>query len=180
MLQITIPETELFDSEANLFIQVKQQTLTLEHSLISLSKWESKWHKQFLDKKPKSGEEMLDYVRCMTVTPNVDPNVYRCLTADHIEQINNYIADPMTATWFSEEANRRHSREVITSEIIYYWMISLGIYPECQKWHLNRLLTLIRVCSEKNKPPKQMSKGDILRNQALLNAQRKAKHHTRG
>jgi len=180
MLQITIPETELYDSEENLFIKVKQQTLTLEHSLISLSKWESKWHKPFLGSDAKTLAETIDYVRCMTVTPNVDPNVYRCLTNEHVKQINDYIADPMTATWFSEEANRRYAREVITAEIIYYWMISLNIYPECQKWHLNRLLTLIRVCSEKNKPSKQMSKQAILSRQAALNAQRKAKYHTKG
>lgn len=180
MLQITIPETELYDSEKNLFIKVKQQTLTLEHSLISLSKWESKWHKPFLGQEQKTLPETIDYIRCMTVTPNVDPHVYQCITSEHVDQINQYIADPMTATWFSEEARQRHSREVITAEIVYYWMISLNIYPECQKWHLNRLLTLIRVCSEKNKPPKQMSKSEILSRQAMLNAQRKAKYRTRG
>lgn len=180
MLQITIPETELYDSEENLFITVKQQTISLEHSLIALSKWEAKWHKHFIGNKTITNEELLDYIRCMTITPNVDHNVYRCLTGPLMERISSYIADPMTATWFSEDAKRRHSREIMTSEVIYYLMFSYGIPIDCQKWHLNRLLTLIRVFAEKNKPPKEMRKGDILRNNALLNAQRKAKYHSRG
>lgn len=184
MLKITIPASELFNEEMNEFVSIKEQTLALEHSLVSLSKWESKWRKPFLSRKkdePLTNEETIDYIRCMTLTQNVDPKVYLGITSEIIDEVVKYIEEPMTATWFSEEANRRGpSREVITSEILYYLMISYNIPFECQKWHLNRLLTLIRVCSEKNKPTKNMSKSDWIAKQKALNAQRKAKMHSRG
>ena len=133
MLQITIPAIEMFDEQKQEFVSTKEQTLCLEHSLVSLSKWESKWHKPFLSKEPKTNEETLDYIKCMTITLNVDPNIYLCLTRENIEQVNQYIEDPMTATWFSEESKRGGSgREQTTSELIYYWMIALNIPFECQ------------------------------------------------
>ena len=181
MLQITIPAIEMFDEQKQEFVSTKEQTLCLEHSLVSLSKWESKWHKPFLSKEPKTNEETLDYIKCMTITQNVDPNIYLCLTRENIEQVNQYIEDPMTATWFSEESKRGASgREQTTSELIYYWMIALNIPFECQKWHLNRLLTLIRVCNIKNQPPKKMSRRDIMSRNSAINAARRKKYNSKG
>ena len=180
MLEITIPATELWDEINEEFITTKEQTLRLEHSLVSLSKWESKWCKPFLSKTNKTDEEMLDYVRCMTLTQNVPDEVYRCLTDDNIRKIYEYIDAPMTATWFNDDKAKGTSREQTTSELIYYWMIALNIPFECQKWHLNRLLTLIRVCNIKNQPPKKMSKRDIMSRNAALNAARRNKLHTKG
>ncbi|MGB4293547.1 MAG: hypothetical protein WBJ37_11785, partial [Bacteroidales bacterium] len=147
MLQITIPAVELWDERKQEFVTTKEQTLQLEHSLVSISKWESKWCKPFLSKQEKTSEETLDYIKCMTITQNVDPEVYNYLTNKNIEEINNYINAPMTATYFSDEKTSKTSREQVTAELIYYWMIALNIPFECQKWHLNRLLTLIKVCS---------------------------------
>ena len=180
MLEITIPEVEQWDEVNQEFITSKEQVLRLEHSLVSLSKWESKWNKPFLDKKEKTREETIDYIKCMTLTQNVDPNTYNLLTKENIIEINKYISSPMTATTFSEDPNKKSSREIITSEIIYYWMISLNIPFECQKWHLNRLLTLIKVCSIKQQPPKKMSKRDVMSRNAALNAARRKQLNSKG
>lgn len=180
MLKITVPATEQFNDKTQEFIYTKEQTLELEHSLISLSKWESKWCKSFLSKNEKTYEETIDYIRCMTLTSNVDPNVYTCLTAENISQVNEYIGAPMTATYFSEDRTAKPSREVVTAELIYYWMIALNIPFECQKWHLNRLLTLIRVCNIKNQPPKKMSRREIMSRNAALNAARRKQFNTKG
>lgn len=180
MLTITIPESEQWDEVNEEYIYTKAQTLQLEHSLVSLSKWESKWCKPFLSSNDKSLEETIDYVKCMTITPNVDQNVYRCLSNGNIEEINKYIAAPMTATWFSEDKVSRPNREIVTAEIIYYWMIALNIPFECQKWHLNRLLTLIRVCDKKSQPPKKMGKNEIMSRNAALNAARRKRYGSKG
>ena len=180
MLQITIPAGERWDEGKQEFIQVKGHTLQLEHSLISLSKWESKWCKAFLSNKDKTYEETMDYIKCMTIMPNVDPDVYNYLTSDNINQINEYIGAPMTATYFSEDKSRKAGHDVVTAELIYYWMISLNIPFECQKWHLNRLLALIRVCNIKNQPPKKMSKREIMSRNAALNAARRSQMGTTG
>ena len=180
MLQLTIPATELWDEEKQEFIQTKEQTLQLEHSLVSLSKWESKWNKAFLGRQPKTVEETLDYIRCMTLTKNVDSEIYKSITNDNIQMINKYIELPMTATTFLEEKNHGRSSDTVTSELIYYWMISLNIPFECQKWHLNRLLTLIRVCNVKNTPPKKRSKRELMSRNAALNAARRKKFNTTG
>ena len=174
MLQLTVPATEQWDEQKQEFIQTREQTLQLEHSLVSLSKWESKWNKPFLTKNEKTYEETLDYIKCMTIRRNVAPTVYTCLTNRHIEAVNEYIQAPMTATTFTESQNKKYSREIVTSELIYYWMIALNIpVEECQKWHLNRLLTLIKVCDIKNQPPKKMSKSAIMNRNAALNAARR-------
>ena len=180
MLQITIPGIELWDESREIFTQTKEQTLQLEHSLVSLSKWESKWGKAFLSKQEKTYEETIDYIKCMTITQNVDPNVYNHLSKSIIDKITEYIEAPMTATYFSKEQSNGNSREQVTSELIYYWMIALNIPFECQKWHLNRLLTLIRVCNIKNQPPKKMSKRAIMSRNAALNAARRKQLNTRG
>ena len=181
MLQITVPSKEVYNEATNEFINVKGTTLNLEHSLVSVSKWEAKWCKPFLDKNyRKTTEETIDYIRCMTLTQNVDPNIYYALSNDNIEKIREYIEAPMTATTFGE-TKKSNSREVITSELIYYWMVSLNIPVDiCQKWHLNRLLTLIRVCNVKNTPPKKMSQREIMSRNAALNASRRKQLHSKG
>lgn len=182
MLKIVIPEGELFNEATGEFVKVPNVEMQLEHSLISLKKWESKWHKPFLSKEEKTQEELLDYIRCMTVTPNIDPSVYFYIPESELRRIWSYIDDPMTATWFGGEQNEGSIRkkEVITAEIIYYWMIALNIPVEFQKWHLNQLLTLIRVVNIKNAPPKKMKKRDILARNSKLNEARKAKLNSRG
>lgn len=181
MLTITVPiGPERWDEEKREFVEPKSQTLQLEHSLVSLSKWESKWQKPFYSKKDMSNEETLDYIKCMTLTKNVDPDVYNHLTQENIKTILDYIGNPMTATTFGKETNVGNNREVITSELIYYWMIASNIPFECQKWHLNRLITLIRVCSIKNAPPKKRSKRDIMSRNAALNAARRKQFNSNG
>lgn len=180
MLQITIPSGEMYDERNQTFISIKEQILQLEHSLISLSKWESKWCKSFLSNPDKNLEETIDYIRCMTLNNNVDPNVYLFLTNENIKEINDYIAAPMTATYFSEDKTGRKNNEIITSELIYYWMIAQNIPVDFQKWHLNRLLTLIRVCNIKNSPPKKHSKRELMSRNAALNAARRKQFNTKG
>ena len=181
MLRITIPAKEGYDELKNEFVTVsKEQTLKLEHSLVSLSKWESKWCKPFLTEVEKTNEETLDYIKCMTLSPDVDESVYDCLTRTNIEDINRYIGAPMTATTISEPKSGKSNREIVTSELIYYWMVALNIPFECQKWHLNRLLTLIRICNIKNQPANKKSRKDIMSRNQALNAARRKKLNSRG
>lgn len=181
MLCIITPDIELYDEEKNEFIQLKSQTLKLEHSLIAISKWEAKWKKPFLDSE-KTDEEMIHYIKCMNLTPNISNETFNFLSDDNIKAISAYINDPMTATWFSEDRDPmvHRNREIVTSELIYYWMIAYNIPSEFQKWHLNRLLTLIRVCDHKNRPSKKMSKASIAKQNRDLNAQRKAMLNSKG
>jgi hypothetical protein len=179
MLKIVIPPNEAFDETTNEFISFKGQTIQIEHSLVSLSKWESKWHKPFLSKGEKTTEETIDYVRCMTITQNVDPNVYKFVTSDNVKSIEAYIDERMTATTFNNP-KQTINKSIITAEIIYYWMITFNIPFECQKWHLNRLLTLINVCSAKSQPPGKMNKKEIMSRNASLNAARKQALGTKG
>lgn len=179
MLQITIPAmNDLWDERNQQFLSIKETTIQLEHSLLSISKWESKWNKSFINTKDKTEEELIDYIKCMTITKNVDPNIYVCLTAENIQEIVNYINAPMTATTIRDTGKSNH--EIVTSELIYYWMISLNIPVKFEKWHLNRLITLIRVCSIKNQPTKKMSRGEIMQRNAALNAARKKRWNTKG
>lgn len=180
MLQIVVPDMEFWDKQKQEFIYKKGQTLQLEHSLISISKWESKWCKVFLSKQEKTYEETIDYIKCMTITPNVDPDVYTRLTKANVAEIEEYIAAPMTATYFAKEPSGKVNGEQVTSELIYYWMIALNIPHVYEKWHLNRLITLIRVCNVKNKPPKKMSKREIMSRNAALNAARRKQLNTNG
>lgn len=180
MLQITIPAAEYFDEKTGEFHSIRETTLQLEHSLVSVSKWESKWRKPFLGKSEKSAEECIDYVRCMTITQNVDPMTYRFLSEKNFQEINAYIESPMTATTFSERENKQFSREVITAEIIYYWMVALNIPFECQKWHLNKLITLVRVCNIKNTPQKKMSRREVAERNRTLNEMRRKQMHSKG
>ena len=181
MLQLVVPmEPEMWDEVNEVFISPKTVTLQLEHSLVSLSKWESKWCKPFLSNKGLTDEESLDYIKCMVISKNVNPEVFDHFTKDNVKAVIDYINAPMTATTFSKESNGKTNKEIVTSELIYYWMIAYNIPSEYQKWHLNRLLTLIRVCGIKNAPPKKMGKGEIMRNNGALNAARRAKLHSKG
>lgn len=181
MLRITIPATELWDEAKEEFVTVaKEQIIHLEHSLVSLSKWEAKWRKPFITSENKTYEETIDYIKCMTITQNVNPEIYDRLSSSNINTIKDYIDNPMTATTFYNISQNPSKKETITSELIYYWMISFNIPMECQKWHLNRLITLIRVFEVKNTPPKKRSQGDIIRHNAALNAARRQKFNTKG
>ena len=174
---IVVPAKELFDESTNRFINVKETKLVLEHSLLSVSKWEAKYKKPFLvEGALDTTEKVLYYFECMTISPqNPDPMLYLCLDKDHLDEIMEYINDPMTATWFKDDKKpKRRPKEIMTSEVIYWEMIALEIPIEFQKWHLNRLMTLIRVCNEKNNPEK-MSKKDIAAENAAINRQRLAR-----
>lgn len=182
MLQIVIPEQEVYDEVNNLFMQTKEIKLSMEHSLLSISKWESHWKKPFLSKETKTDEEIRDYIKCMTINPSVPDDAFGLLTRENIQQIKDYIEDPMTATTVSstKKEGAAPSREIITSEVIYYWMIGFNIPMECQKWHINRLLTLIRVCDEKSKPKKNLSQREIMERNRQLNEQRKKQMNSKG
>lgn len=183
MLQITVPAREFFDEEKQEFFELKEQHLVLEHSLISISKWEAKWKKSYFNSDDKTQEEVLDYLRCMTVSPqSVNPLVYRVLTPENLKDITDYINDPMTATTINDSGMKKgRGRQVVTSELVYYWMIAQNIPTEYEKWHINRLLTLIRVCSIKNDPnPKKMSRSAIAKQNRAINAARRAKYGTKG
>jgi hypothetical protein len=175
MLEVDVTAEEHYDEERQKFVVVKSHRVRLEHSLVSVSKWESLWKVPFLSKREKSTEETLSYLQIMLVD-DIPPEVWRKLVEDHLEQVKDYIADEMTATKIYTDPNSPGSREVITSELIYYWMISMKIPVEFERWHLNRLITLVRVINLKNSPKKKMS----LAERKALNAQRKAKHNTRG
>lgn len=177
--KITIPEAEHYDQEQNLFFTTKECTLTLEHSLVSLSKWESIYHKPFISNEQKTVSEWRDYIKCMTITQNVDPKIYDAIPISVINEVLEYIDEPMTATWF-KNTNQPSSRRVTTAELLYYYMIAQNIPFECQKWHLNRLITLLRVCGEENAPPKKMGRNAMLNQRQMLNEARRAKLHSRG
>lgn len=180
MLQLQIKDVEFFDDERQEFISISK-TVVLEHSLLSISKWEAKWKKSFFKDENKTIEEFVDYVRCMTITSNVDPIIYKCLNNNHLAYIQKYMNDSMTATTIRKSNPRFRRNRSLTSELVYCWMFSLNIPIECEKWHFNRLMTLIEVCSIENNPKqKKMNRRDILSQNASINAARRAKYGTRG
>lgn len=182
MLQLEINSGEFFDETTQEFITMKPQKLLLEHSLLSLSKWEAKWKKPFFGKDEKTPEEYIDYIRCMTINSKVDPLVYDNLSAEDFKKVIEYIEDPHTATTIRDIPNKRHRRpRVVTSELIYYWMCANGIPFDCERWHLYRLITLIRICGIENNPDsKKMSRKDIYAQNRELNEARRAKYNTSG
>lgn len=180
MLRLVLPEIRFWDDLREEFVTVeKEKELVLEHSLVSVSKWESKWHKPFLSKERKSSEETIDYIRCMTITQNVSDDTYNRITNEHINQVIHYIDDPMTATWFSNDG-QGSNREIITSEIIYSWMVDLAVPVSFEKWHLNRLITLIRVINERHKPKKKVNMREMLSERRRINEARKKQLNTKG
>lgn len=180
MLELVIPEDEMFDSATNTFITTPACTLILEHSLISIAKWESKWHISFLSSTTKKNEEQnRDYIRCMCVTPPKNPKIFSTLSPQSLSQIREYMDAPMTATTFSKR-KKTAKRSVITAESIYSRMFANNIPIECHKWHLNRLLTLIQACEINNGPGEKMSKRQTASMYAQQNAMRKAKYGTKG
>ena len=179
MLKLSITQDEVFNDETQQFVKKTLGCLELEHSLVSVSKWEAKYEKPFLSSSEKSGEELEWYIEAMILTRNYDRELLTKLTAKNYEEINNYLNSKQSATWFADK-NHKANNEVITTEIIYYWMIALSIPFECQYWHLNRLLTLINVCNQKNAPAKKMSKAELAQRNRELNAQRRARMNTSG
>lgn len=182
MLRISVPKGEYWDERRQVFVQLDGRSILLEHSLVSLARWEAHWRKPFLSTEKKTRAETIDYIKCMTITENVDPIVYDILSNGTISLISKYINEPMTATTFSDDGKSGpHSREIITAEIIYYWMVALQIpFEPCERWHLNRLLTLVRVCNIKNQPKKKMNSRDIMSRNAKLNAERRKRLGTKG
>lgn len=180
MLTIKLPAAEFFDEKREIFVTVKELSIVIEHSLISISKWEAKHHTPFLDKKEWTEEETLDYIRCMTVTQGVPPHAYYLITSKQAEEIRDYIENPMTASTVPDIKQPGFSREIVTSELIYYWMVAQQIPSEYEKWHLNRLLMLVKICNYKNTPPKKQSKGDRLKQQRTINDARRAKLNSQG
>lgn len=186
MLEITIPGTEMWDEKKQEFVYTTETTLTLEHSLISISKWEAIWKRCFLKKGPQTYEENLSYIECMSIGKIKDPNVLRGITEKDYNRILDYIQDPMTASYIhtfgSEQKNKRGSStgDDMTSEMIYFYMCNFNIPFECEKWHLNRLLKLIEISNMKNNPGKKVNPRDLTKSYAKLNAERRAKYHTKG
>lgn len=183
MLKLHIAGVEFFDDKLQEFVKTETLTLELEHSLVSLSKWEAIWEKPFLGPEEKSNEETLGYIYQMCITPDVSPETFQSLTNDHLKQVNTYINAKMSATWFSDKADQGKGstrREIITSELLYYWMFSAQIPIKCETWHLNRLLTLLKVFNEKNAPAKKMNKNDAAAQRRMLNEQRRAELKTSG
>lgn len=180
MLRIVVGATENYDEQSSSFVKQGGTALELEHSLLSLSKWESEFEKPFLGAKKKTGEEVLGYIRCMCLTPDTPPEVFQHLSEDNLKDVNSYIDAKMTATWFSDQPGAPKTSEVITAELIYYWMTVFSIPFECENWHINRLFTLIRICNIKQAKPKKMSRTEMAQRQRELNAQRKAQTGTTG
>ena len=177
---IVVPDLRLFDDSKQEFVAIKGTTFKIQHSLVSLSKWEERWHKPFLSKTEKTQEELIDYVKCMTITQNVNPEIYDYLPVTIMNEIIEYMNDPMTATTIKKNPNRPPNRQIITAEVIYGWMIGLNIPMEFQKWHLNKLMTLIEVVNEQNSPSKKMGKNATIAQNRSLNAARRAALHTKG
>lgn len=179
MLDLIIPKIELYDEQKKEFVEIGPCTILMEHSLVSISKWESKWHKPFIGSENLSNEEIRDYLRCMTITQNVNPLIYDYISEENLQKVNDYIEDPMTGTTFYDFLPQKSGNKKKSSEDIYSQMILLGIPFECQKWHINRLLTLIKVCSL-DQSDKKMTKEETMKAYHQLNAERRKKLNSKG
>lgn len=180
MLTLIVPGEEHYDEKDNTFFTVGDTVLHLEHSLVSLSKWESKHRIPFLGEKDKTPEQTMDYIRCMILDPVYDPEVLYALSQENLNDINSYVETQQTATTFGNLPQPRGRGETITSELIYYWLVAFQIPFEVETWHLSRLFTLIRVCNVKQQKPKKMSRSEIARRNAELNAKRLEQFGTSG
>jgi len=180
MLTIRVAGVEMYNNSSQEFVMEGGTLLQLEHSLVSLSKWESKFEKPFLGTEDKTEDELFEYVKCMTLTPDVPDEIYSQLSKENVEDINAYINKKMTATWFRDSPNAPPTKDIITAELVYYWMTVFNIPFECENWHLNRLFTLIRVCNIKQAKPKKMSRAEAAAQQRELNAARRAKLKSHG
>lgn len=180
MLNFHVADKELYDEGKSVFINIKGRDIQIEHSLVSISKWESKWHKPFITKEPKTVEETIDYIKCMCITQHVDEKIFTVITNENIDTVSKYIADPMSATIINDINEKGSNSDTLTSEIIYYYMIAYNIPFECQKWHLNRLLNLIRICDIKNRPEKKMSRAEIMNRNRELNNKRRQELNSKG
>lgn len=185
MYKVTIASKELWDEVNQVFTYPKGKTIELEHSLLSISKWESKWKKPFMvnfdrQRQEYTYEELIDYIRCMTITSNVDPNAYYSLTKKQVDDIYNYVDEQMTAAWFKDDNTPSNSTRQVTADLVYYWMTIYNIPFECQKWHFSRLMALIKICSIESQPKKKMSQRDILSQYDAINSARLRKYHTKG
>jgi hypothetical protein len=181
VLTINVPGIEVYDESTNEFKTEDGFDLDLEHSLVSLSKWESITAKPFLSSERKTSEEVLLYIQTMTLNQEIPPGLFLRMTQDNLDQIDIYIERKMTATWFNELPSPPPlHNQIITSELIYYWMIAFNIPVEFERWHLNRLFTLIKICNVKNEKPKKMSRSESLARNRSLNAQRRAELNSNG
>lgn len=180
MLKLVLPETEYYDETQNLFVTQEPKTLVLEHSLRSVARWESKWNVAFLSDKEKTREQTLDYITCMSVNKNIPDSLLQRIGNKELQTVSDYINAKMTATTITRRGTKRPTSEIVTAEIIYWWMIQYGIPPEYEKWHLNRLLMLIEVCNLKSGPQKKMGRQEQMAQQRALNKARQAKYKTKG
>ena len=182
LLQLKVPiGPEEWDEDKEEFIPPPYITIEMEHTLVTISKWESKWRKAFLSKREKTSEEWIDYFKTMIVTPNINDNICDYMTEQNITDINNYIESPMSATYIQADDTGAPNKDVVTSELIYYWMTAHNIpFEECQHWHLNRLLTLIRVCNEKNAPPDKKRRKPNIEKRRAMNEARKKQFNSKG
>jgi hypothetical protein len=173
--------TTLWDEETETFVEHIVSSIDFEHSLASMSKWESKWEQAFLGRTEKTAEQVYDYLSMMCLTPGVTREQILGLSQENFTQINEYIESQQTATKFAEQPNRRGSGEQITSDLVYYWMVAFRIPWEAQYWHLNKLLALVRICNAKQSGKTQkVPRHDTAQRNRDLNAERRKKYGTSG
>ena len=181
---VTVPKSEVYDEENDIFYEIKNEvTLVMEHNLIAISRWESKFHKPYLTKDTKTNEEILYYLECMTITKGVESYVYRCIPKSELLRITEYINDPMTGTTVRESpyAKKQGKEEIQSAELLYYYMFKLGIPKECENWHLNRLMTLMKVYGAKDeKPDGKASRSELIARNRAINARNRSKYHSKG
>ena len=180
MLTIYVGATEHFDEKTREFSYVGGTPIQLEYSLAILSKWESKFNKPFLGPQKKTREETISFIQEMIITPEISPDIINEFTLQNFKDVNAYMESKQTATWFSDTPEPKTSREVITAELIYYWLVTFNIPWEAQHWHLNKLFTLIKVFNAKSEKPKKMTPGQAAARRRELNEQRKQQYKTAG